>query len=250
MLNTLLQISLITTAALAACPHGPDHETPVGREQPLAQAGSLRLRAAIAFPVVAIMGNGDIVASTEPAKGAVALWDVESGSRTSCISGVNKDGAITDLVLSPDGSKLAVGMRSSDCTVESHNAYQVSVWGVPSGTRLFETATHCAQAGFPDRVAIAFSADSKSVAFAYKSGRIEIVDADNGRVRKAIEVNVRSIPTTILFSADGNRLGAAGSSWLRVLEIATGDVLIAADAKYGGVVASQQRPTSPKTSEP
>ncbi|MEX1098127.1 MAG: WD40 repeat domain-containing protein [Planctomycetales bacterium] len=215
---------LLAIALFAACPSAARNEVGEGEAQRLTLCGSQRMRPAVQYPIAVISPKGDLVASNTAVKGVAVVWNVETGLPKTRIQS-DARGEVSTLEFSTDGTRFAVGWRFPPQADQGMSTYQVTVWDVGSARRLFATSKHSS------RPTTAFSPDSASLAISLDAGRIEIVDATTGVRQRTIEYDVQTVPDIIQYAAAGDKIAAAGTFWLRVWDLATGELLIAANAE-------------------
>lgn len=154
---------------------------------------------------VAWSPDGKYIAATDDSKGAVHIWDADTGR---VVHELSQKGAAA-LAFSPDGKSLAVGDWE----------HKVVVWDVANGkqVRLIDT----------DQIvdAVAFSPDGKLIATGHHGRPISLWDAGTGDLVRELK-HQEEVVWTLRFSPDGQWLASGGTEGtLRLWEVATGKEL-------------------------
>ncbi len=178
--------------------------------------------------------GGKILASA--GKNAINLWDAELGQVSLSIPLLNSSSAIVKLAYSPDGKRVAVVNQNNDIFlwnlepsaprsiqlgqgvnaealefspdgkflvgITGDQASSLWLWNAETGRLRSQLAPNMLVSD------IAFSSDSKLLAFAGQSGRLYFWDANSGVVTRTIETNEEV--TSLAFSPDSKIL-ASGS---------------------------------------
>lgn len=125
------------------------------------------------------------------------------------------------VIFSPDGKYLAS---------EDAGCWQLQRWDVATGKELDKFG----ETSSP--VALAYSADGKSLVSADATGRVQLWDVLQGKLLRGLDEDVNSTPfSAVAFTADGKRLalvgqaggrrGPAGHTEIHIWDVASGDEL-------------------------
>lgn len=155
---------------------------------------------------IAISEDGKILASRDT-KNNIILWDAASGKELRRFPGLQDYNAA--MILSPDGRLIAQGGPERNV---------VAVWDVATRKEL----SHSIQSNGHGVQALAFSADSKTLAVNDRGGTISIWDAQTGKSVQRLAGHESWIGF-IAYSRDGKSLASGGGDQtIRVWELATG----------------------------
>jgi RNA polymerase sigma factor (sigma-70 family) len=199
------------------------------------------------YAVCAGSSTGEALAVVEQNRPVIHIWDTASG-RERCTFEVKSDG-VSALVFTPDGKKLACGVRNGVQLWDLHSAKVLNTvstketYPAPAFSKegkllvvldswralSFRDALTGRELGRTRSTGIlgkhfSLSSDGKAVAAAeYNSGAFHLFDVATGK-RKPEPVGHRGRPHGIAFSPDGRRVATGGSldSTIHVWDLASG----------------------------
>jgi WD40 repeat protein/serine/threonine protein kinase/Flp pilus assembly protein TadD len=160
----------------------------------------------------AVSGSGG-QGSYSSGAATINIWDVNSGRRRTSLPGA--DGAVWDVAISPDGTKVAAGGAAG----------RVMVWDAATAQSVW--ARH--ERGLT-AMSVAFSPDGKSLAAGYggysgnQVGRAKVWDVASGKEIKAFPGPKGGV-NRLAFHRDGKRLALAGSEVVEIWNLETGGKL-------------------------
>ena len=156
------------------------------------------------FDAVAFSANGQSVAVGYGYIGRIDVLDVQSEAVTR--STLMKPGYITALAITPDGSKVAAGMRS-----ETTNWILL----LGTGSLIIPTSEH-------QTLSLDFSPDAERIASGDLSGRAIVWDATNGHSLRAFQNPVSRV-NSVRFLPGGKSLLSASGDKVSVWNTSTGE---------------------------
>lgn len=154
----------------------------------------------------------------------IRTWNAETGREIGVIR-LPMDQISDSFAFSPDGTTLAlVGFTKRDTT-----EFKVHLWDTTTGKERIQLEGQEAMIW-----AIAFSADSKSVAWMGMDSRLVVADAITGRIRHRFQsydgAGRPEFYTTLAFSRDGKMVAAVGrSAAVHVWDLTTGREILGDD---------------------
>jgi RNA polymerase sigma factor (sigma-70 family) len=167
--------------------------------------------------------------------GLVRFWDPATGRATGSFSlfetaeGVTK--VLRDLVISPDGTRLA-GVGSIHKPSGSRERAEVWIWSVDRGELLRRIAVDT-----PDLECLAFSPEGASVATGDHSGRIQLWAVETGEELLALKLG-NGVIRWLAFGPDGMTLAASDeTSGLQLWDLGGGRPLGALDGSPPDVLS-------------
>jgi len=141
-------------------------------------------------------------------------WDTATGRSKGRLK-LTREGQVEGLAVSPDGATLAVAKPDS-----------VTLVTVATGAeRLAIKGT--------DIVAVAWSPDGARLAIGHREGRLELIDAMSGKIRKALRGKDEMF-ADVAFSIDGSLVAASGGDAAYVWDAKTGAPRLRWHGKAGG----------------
>jgi WD40 repeat protein len=170
-----------------------------------------------AFPTyvhcVAISSDGTRVAVGGD---RVTLWDAATGQLLREFHPVGKEGYISALALSPDGTKLMSASHPYNGAPASFDS-SMKVWDLATGQLLFDAKGRVRTA--------AFSSDSKRIGTRYED-TVTLWDVTTGQVVRSIKIGIPEASVPFAMSEDATRFVLGTSYGLTVWSVETAQLLV------------------------
>lgn len=147
----------------------------------------------------ALIGTGYRFAQQiEP--GHIILWDVETGTEIRRLEG--QPYVVADVEFSPDG-RLAIS---------GGNGAMAILWDLETGEEIRRFDEYWVDSVWPNEsfLAVEFTPDGQEVFAAHSSGPIVAWNVNSGELIRQLDGHVGVGATSIIFSADGQRLASGG----------------------------------------
>jgi WD40 repeat protein/DNA-binding SARP family transcriptional activator len=166
---------------------------------------------------------------TSGLSGPAILWDTASGEVRRVLKGA--EGWIGSVAFSPDGTRVAAGMGST----EAGSSGQVLVWEAPTG-RLISTLGKLKTNDDHPFVDLAFSPDGRLLAAANFDGTAKVWDLASGEERLMLPIG--GLVVAVAYSPDGRLLATGGSDGtVRVWDVATGEEIQSFEGHVGTIMS-------------
>jgi WD40 repeat protein len=164
---------------------------------------------------------------TSGADGHVRIHDAATGKVERSLPVMS--GLIKSLAVSSSGRLLAVAGSAGDPRRGTLGT-EVRVWDLEQSRQLHATRLDHVEINF-----LGFSPDSKRLAWAGSGGRLEVREAETGKILLPLGGHSGSVHE-VAFSADGERLASASSDRsIKVWDAKTGETLLALRGHHGDV---------------
>ncbi|KAI0905434.1 quinon protein alcohol dehydrogenase-like superfamily [Ustulina deusta] len=138
-------------------------------------------------------------------RGNMLVWDVATSQAEHRLES-SSPGETNAAILSPDGSKLAVGSNST-----------IEIWDMETGQSQHILEGHCA-----DIQVVAFSPDGNHLASGSSDKNVRLWNVESGETERILSGHSRAVQT-VLFSPDGRKLvSVSGDQTMLVWDVPSG----------------------------